>query len=206
MKFILGNHWREAPEGWTVLKEEDQDITKPLQWPDNSVEVLFTEHCGEHVPIQGLIHYFRECLRVLKSGGIVRTVMPMLDQMDRFDETSEIGQNYTKVQVSHYFPNEFNALRELGIDPMKHGKQFMYSSLLKGHNHCHIWSSKLLSQVLTQIGFEVNVTVPGSSLWDPETCQERIIRGVDSELAWNLGYSIYDPESLVVEARKPIAI
>lgn len=203
MKFILCDHWREAPEGWVVLKEQDQDITKRLQWEDNSVEALFSCHGIEHVDMMGAISYFKECMRVLKPGGIVRTVCPMIDQLIRFDQSTELGQNYTKVQLSHYYPNELNALKELGIDFMRHGMEFMLDSLLKKHGHMHVWSSTLMAEVLQSIGFEVNVTVPGSSLWDPETCLERVIRGVDAELAWNLGYQIYDPESVCVEARKP---
>ena len=30
MKYILGSHWTTPPEGWTVLSEQEQDMTKRI--------------------------------------------------------------------------------------------------------------------------------------------------------------------------------
>ncbi len=204
MKLILGNHWSEAPEGWTVLKEEDQDMTKTFQWDDNSIDAIFSEHCAEHLPFEGAISFFKESLRVLKPNGIIRTVCPCIDKMIRFKNYA-IGKHYADVQTAHYYPNEDAALKELGLEGIREEPiAFMMDSLFKGHLHKFLWTSSLMKKVLQKIGFrQVSVVEPGNSLFEEITELERTIRGVDPEYCLKeFGITKYDPESLVIEAKK----
>jgi len=204
MKIVLGNHWCEAPEGWTVLKEEQQDMTKTFQWQDNSIDAIFSEHCVEHLPFEGAISYFKESLRVLKPNGILRTVCPCIDKMIKF-KNDAIGQHYCDVQTKHYYQNEDKALQDLGLKGVNEEPiAFMFDSLFKGHNHRFIWSSSLMKKVLEKVGFsQVNIVEPGNSLFEEKTELERIIRGVDPEYCLKeFGVTKFDPESLVIEAKK----
>lgn len=54
------------------------DLRQGLQYPDNSVDFIFSEHFLEHIERdQGLL-LIQECYRVLKIGGTIRTTVPDL--------------------------------------------------------------------------------------------------------------------------------
>jgi len=201
MKIVFCGHWHEVPEGWVSIPENEQDITKPLPYSENSVNQIFTEHGWEHLPFEGAVCFAREAHRVLEKGGIIRTVCPTINQLCAFKVDSDLSKEYIRCQTSHYYPNEFSLLEGMGIDPIAHGKQFMLDSLFKGHHHKMIWSAELIAEVLEKIGFsEVNITVPGDSKWDKSTCLERIVRGIEPDRFPEITH--YDPESQVIEAKK----
>lgn len=204
MRYILGNHWMEASNGFITLKEEDQDITNTLRWDDNSVECLFTCHVQEHISLIENIVFFKEALRCLKIGGVLRIACPVVDKLIQF-KNDEIGRHYSDIQTRHYYTNEDIKLKELGLDGIREEPiAFMLDSLFKGHNHKFIWTSTLLKKVLEKIGFsEVYICDPGETNFNKEYCLERIIRGVDPEYVKNkFNVTQYDPETLVVEAKK----
>lgn len=209
MKLILCDHWTTAP-GWHILKEEDQDITKPFQWPDNSIEVFFSCHGVEHVDFFGGINYMREAYRCLKPGGILRTVAPFVDKLVQFDSLTFRGvggqtlkENYIKNSLKPYYPEHADELAKMDIDFLTEGLPFFLDSLIKKHNHKFLWSTTLMLKVMVRIGFsDVRICLPGESEFDESTCLERRFRGVDAELAKAFGHNMFDPESLVVEAQK----
>ena len=47
-----------------------------LPFEDGSFTFIFSEHFFEHLPLALAIELFRECHRVLRIGGIIRTVVP----------------------------------------------------------------------------------------------------------------------------------
>jgi len=52
------------------------DLTKPLPWADNSVDIIYSSHCLEHLKREDGLNLLKECSRILKSGGIIRIVVP----------------------------------------------------------------------------------------------------------------------------------
>jgi SAM-dependent methyltransferase len=203
MKLILGGHWTNPPEGWTSMPEAEVDITKRLPFEDNSVDVIFTEHVFEHLPFEGALSFLRESYRVLNSQGILRTVCPCLDKLIQF-KPDEIHRHYAQVQTRHYYPNEDRMLNELGLEFTDYGFVFMMDSLMKGHNHKLIWTSKMVADVTESIGFTaVHICLPGESFVDQSTCLERIVRGVDPEFLKNKNIKSFDPETYCIEAQKP---
>lgn len=203
IKAIVGGHWSNPPEGWVALSEQDQDLTAPLKWADETVDVLMWEHVSEHLEMTDCILFFKEAKRVLKLGGILRTVAPFVDKLVKFDESTPAGKHYTQTQLRHYYPNDDIALKELGIDFNDHGLEFMLDSLLKKHHHKHVWSTGLMVRVLEKIGYS-EVTTPkiGQSFFDQSNCLERTIRGMYPDWCAANGITECDFESMVVEARK----
>jgi SAM-dependent methyltransferase len=204
MKYILGGHWQNCPDGWESLSERQQDITKPLRWFPNSVDCLFLEHVSEHLTIIENISFFKEALRCLKAGGILRIAGPTIDKLIEFNNDA-LGQHYANVQLKHYYLEQDAALRELGLNGVNEEPiAFMFDSLFKGHNHRFLWTSQLLKKTLEKIGFsEVYICEPGESRFDKSNCLERTIRGVDPETVLKeLLVTKYDPETMIVEAKK----
>jgi SAM-dependent methyltransferase len=208
MKAIYGGHWDRAPNGWVSIPEGQQDLTSQLNHANESVDVIFTEHVLEHLNLTDGILFLKESYRVLKPTGVIRTVAPFADKLVQYnDDDSKLRRNYVKTQLSHYYPAEQAALNELGIDMLDNGLPFFLNSLLTKHNHKFIWSTKLLSEVLTKIGFKfVNVTTPGKSEFlDESDCLERRIRGLHVDQLREEGVvvpPVWDCESMVVEAMK----
>ncbi len=206
MKLIFCDHWAPAPEGWIILKESDQDITKPFPWDDNSVDRAFSCHGFEHVDLIGGITYLKEVYRVLKPGGIIRTVCPFLGDMIRTVravKSPALYRDYFKNSIAPHYSKEIQELEKLGLDPYVAFPQLFFDSLIKNHNHKMVWEADILGLVLKKVGFsQINICLPGESAWDESMCLERRFRGVDTALAESHGYKTFDPEGSVVEAQK----
>lgn len=54
------------------------DITQPLPWPDASVDCLFCEEVLSQIAPQACVGFLRECVRILRPGGVVRVLTPDL--------------------------------------------------------------------------------------------------------------------------------
>lgn len=204
MKIVYGGHYQEVPEGWISIPESEQDITQRLNLPDNSTDVIFNEHVWEHLPLEGAIAFAKESLRVLATGGVLRIACPTIDKLIQF-KNDDLGKHYSNTQSRHYYLKEETALYQLGLDGLREDPiVFMFDSLLKGHNHKLVWSSTLIKKVLEKVGFgEVYIQEPGETNFNKEDCLERTIRGVDPEYVLEeFGITKYDPETLVIEAKK----
>lgn len=59
------------------------DLRTGLPFPDNSCEAVYHSHVLEHIPKSEARSFIRECQRVLKPGGILRVVVPDLEQICR---------------------------------------------------------------------------------------------------------------------------
>lgn len=70
------------------------NLARPLPIPSNSLEVVYSSHFLEHVPLSEVPVLLGEIYRVLKPGGVVRLVLPdfenvareYLSQLDSGDE------------------------------------------------------------------------------------------------------------------------
>lgn len=200
MRVILGGHWCSPPEGWTALTEQDQDILSPLRFADSSLDAVFTEHVIEHVSFAGAVSFFKEALRCLRPGGVLRTVAPMADCFAAPDE------EYCRTSIRPWFVGEANLLSTLGVPLSQHGEAFLLNSMYRLHGHQFIWTRRLLVDVLTKVGFVAVYPCPiGESR--AGVALERRLRGhaavADHDSNQNVALNdVYDPESGVVEARK----
>ena len=206
LKVIMGGHWSCA-SGWLSLNEAEQDITQPLIFDDNSVDVIFTEHVIEHISFLETIGFMGEAKRVLKPGGVLRIVCPMFEKMLTDDFSSENGQKYiNNFLVPRLFSKEDKKLKELNLAGIAASpKLFLFNSVFVNHGHRFIWSGELMNKVLTSLQFrDVKIRNVGDGV-EQDYCIERRKRGIYLGYDWEEDRSdgvIYDPESLVVEAIK----
>lgn len=67
-------------EGWKN-HDADVDVTKPLPYADDAVDIALCEHCCEHVPTPDFFRFLLECRRILKPGGSLYLAMPVIDRL-----------------------------------------------------------------------------------------------------------------------------
>lgn len=203
-RVIFGRHWAEIP-GWLILSQEEQDITRPLEFASGSVDVVFTEHVLEHVRFLEGVGFVRESLRVLRPGGIFRAVCPMTEKILSFSAESGRDREYLRC-LDRFYPEEKDLFSGLGFDGFgEFGKVFLINSIFTGYGHRFIWSAALMERVLLAIGFSSATIYEVGKGRSPEYCLERRRRGLylgndpaeDSAPGW-----VYDAESLAVEAVK----
>ncbi|MGI0488949.1 class I SAM-dependent methyltransferase [Pantanalinema rosaneae CENA516] len=59
------------------------DLSTGIPFPDNSFDLVYHSHLLEHLPGAIAPHFIKECYRVLRSPGILRIVVPDLEQIAR---------------------------------------------------------------------------------------------------------------------------
>jgi hypothetical protein len=59
------------------------DLTKGVPFSDARFDVVYCSHMLEHFEPEAGENFLRECLRVLKPGGVIRIVVPDLEQIVR---------------------------------------------------------------------------------------------------------------------------
>lgn len=84
MKLHLGSGGHIL-KGWDNLDKNpapgviQADLTKKLQYPNDSVDFIYSQHFWEHIDENQGVALLRECYRVLKKNGVIRIVTPDLD-------------------------------------------------------------------------------------------------------------------------------
>lgn len=98
------------------------DITRPLPFKADCVDVIFHEHVLEHLDAYCGYQFLRECHRVLKPGGIMRIVMPDASRYIRSycDPTHQFLKNWRGVP--------FTPLMALQEEFYNFGHRAMYDS------------------------------------------------------------------------------
>jgi predicted SAM-dependent methyltransferase len=56
------------------------DVTKRLPWANGAVDAIYSSHFVEHLQREEAAGFFREALRTLRPGGILRLAMPDLQR------------------------------------------------------------------------------------------------------------------------------
>jgi len=205
LRVVFGGHWSDNP-GWLIMNEKDQDITDPLSFATSSVDVVFSEHVIEHIPFVSAIHFFRETFRILKPGGSVRVVCPMLDVLRAARLEGERGRRYLETVLDSVFDAERAALAGLGLPGLETSPEtFLFNAVFREYGHLFIWDQKMLVAVLERIGFRQARAVAVGEGGNPDYCIERRRRGLYLGRDWReelRATEVYDPETGIVEALK----
>src|SRR6266496_1018521 len=69
-------------EGWDN-HDAGVDITARLPWRGGVADCVFAEHVVEHVTYNQAVHFFMECYRVLRTGGVCRIAVPSVERIWR---------------------------------------------------------------------------------------------------------------------------
>lgn len=136
-------------EGWiNIDNNSDENITaidlywdllKPLPFPDNSVDFIFSEHFFEHFSVEDGQLVMKDALRLLKPGGVMRIAMPDLRAVVNDYLHTSIAKNPT--------------IKEFHFDFVKTSAEWMNMSFRWwGHRWLYDWEE--LERRLREAGFE----------------------------------------------------
>lgn len=81
IKLELGAGQNRGIPGWTYADMNEHceltlDLSQPLPFPDNCVDMIYSSHLLEHFSFYDLVSFLNGCLRILKPGGIFSAAVP----------------------------------------------------------------------------------------------------------------------------------
>lgn len=126
--------------GYHSKADFPQDITRPLPFPDNSLDAIYASEVIEHIPRDAAQRFLAESARVLRRGGVLRLTTPDVVEVCRLflaqNESADLDQ-FANV----WLDGEFS--REIWVNA-----QF------NKYGHQHLWSFEELSAAMKQAGFD----------------------------------------------------
>ncbi len=125
------------------------DIRKRLKFENGSAAGILAEHVIEHVPFLQGLGFFRECLRVLQPGGVLRVAFP---DVGRFLASFSGELEFSMAALAYA-----NALAErpaidLPAAPASRARAAI-EQLLTGWGHQTAWTEQSAAAALLVAGF-----------------------------------------------------
>lgn len=140
------------------------DLSKGVPYDDATFDVVYHSHVLEHIPREYTAGFMAECHRVLKPGGLLRVVVPDLEQLAQRYLTALAGQENAQTLALHSEATE-EIFDQMVRHRPKHRDQQplvnrLVEGLLVGDNdksgtmHRWMYDRLSLSQLMQQAGFE----------------------------------------------------
>lgn len=144
----FGAGLNQLPEPWLNLGPS-HDIRKHLKFESDSAVAIMAEHVIEHVPFLQALGFFKECLRVLRPGGVLRVAFP---DVSRFlvEDSSGIGFNGASLSYSDFLAGR--PCIQLPSEPRARVRGAV-KELLSGWGHQTAWTVETAAAALLVAGF-----------------------------------------------------
>ena len=148
-----GKHWHK--DGWENIDlglghNLNQGYLK--NYKDNSVDIIYTSHCIEHLPWKNVDNVLKDLYRILKPGGLIRIVLPDVDIMwkiiknkDR-DILERNNPGYYRSGGGGALSNEFCVYELFGYD--RKGERFLENTM-----HKAFFNESIINIMLSAAGF-----------------------------------------------------
>jgi len=146
IKIELGSAQKRI-EGWLTMDLDPNsdlcmDLSKPLPFPDNCVEEIYSSHLLEHFSFPDpMLNLLSECYRVLKPGGVFKIAVP---------DARIYIESYEK-------PDQFDPAKYCLYTPAYHYHSKIdfinYIAYMDGH-HRYLFDNENLPIIIANIGFE----------------------------------------------------
>ncbi|MBM9538345.1 class I SAM-dependent methyltransferase [Desulfobulbus alkaliphilus] len=81
--FVDGPDWINLDFAAPTPSVRQANLLKRLPLPSAKAQLVYSSHFLEHIPKPEVDGFLRECLRILQPGGILRLVLPDLEEMAR---------------------------------------------------------------------------------------------------------------------------
>jgi len=132
------------------------DLTNlPTQYDDNQFDGVHAEHFIEHLYKYQGINFFKECLRIMKPGGVLRLVWPPDEFVERLTSDVELDAD-EKEFVEHYHQVYIlkHKFSEPGNGHRSKREQCALGLLHQKGQHKYLWGIAEMQQHLMMLGFD----------------------------------------------------
>lgn len=104
------------------------DVRKPFPLPDRSFDLVYSEHMLEHLTYAEGQRCLRQCFRVLRPGGTIRTATPSLERLARLYDGGPVQERYLHWAAETLTPEVEAPLPGVVINNFFHswGHRFVY--------------------------------------------------------------------------------
>lgn len=118
------------------------DARTKFPYDDNSIDFIFSEHFIEHLTEDEGILYFKECFRMLKPGGVVRTSTFDIDNLMYMLSDDQRWDGYSKILYSGQFAHLSRT-------------EFFNFSVYEGGVHKYMYNHIEMLRLLQKAGFNI---------------------------------------------------
>ena len=162
MRFLEIAASRKRGLNWDAVRDvadpangvEKYDLTKlPMRGvQDETYNGVYSEHFIEHLTKQEGINFFKEMFRIMKPGGVIRSIWPPMEfvewlrQDDDLDKHPWVQHYYRFYIVKHKFAPK-------GTEFMRMQDQCAEGIMWQNGEHKHIWRKRELVDSLKEIGY-----------------------------------------------------
>lgn len=146
LKLNVGSN-AETIEGWINIDLYpspgviQHDARTKFPYEDNSVDFIFSEHFIEHLTTNEALFYFKECHRMLRPGGVVRTATFNIDDI-MYNCIDPYRWSTYKEKVCN---GKFSDLTRI---------QFFNFAVYEGAGHKSMWAPDEMERFLRLAGFD----------------------------------------------------
>lgn len=163
------------------------DLRNPIPFEDSTFDYIFSEHFLEHLEYDEGMRLLKECFRILKPRGKIRTATPDMEFLFNLykNRKNEKLKKYTTTFLDACLP-ELNT----------HNPVFLINLFFRDWGHRFIYDLNTLSDSLKKAGFE-RIT-----RYKAKKSKDINLRGIEKREKY-VGEENYKLDTLIVEASKP---
>tara|TARA_X000001316_G_C919557_1_gene33655 strand:+ start:914 stop:1519 length:606 start_codon:yes stop_codon:yes gene_type:complete len=162
MRFLEIAASRKRGLNWDAVRDvadpangvEKYDLTKlPMRGvQDETYNGVYSEHFIEHLTKEEGINFFKEMFRIMKPGGVIRSIWPPMEFVEWLRRDEDLDKH---PWVQHYY--RFYIVKHKfapkGTEFMRMQDQCAEGIMWQNGEHKHIWRKKELVDSLKDIGY-----------------------------------------------------
>ncbi|MDR3177221.1 MAG: methyltransferase domain-containing protein [Desulfovibrio sp.] len=154
------------------------NVYSKFPFPDNSFDVVYSEHLIEHIVVDKIAHFLQEVYRILKPGGLLRITTPDLEIH---------SSNYVSKNDIFFTPIIDKYKARLDKQKNKYwlirsnGGAFMTRAVQRFYRHRFMYDYEILASCINEIGFTKSIKQSyGQSIVEEIGQQDRCDRAFET--------------------------
>jgi predicted SAM-dependent methyltransferase len=163
MRFLEIAPYKKRGLNWDGIRDTKEfggtdfvwDMRKlPMEFiDDDTYNGVYSEHFIEHIERDEGINFFKEMLRIMKPGGVVRTVWPSMDFVNFLRSDQDLS-NHPFVKEYHRVYVQHHGFCPPGNEQKSKQEQCALGLLWQKGEHKYLWGKQEMIDTLTELGYE----------------------------------------------------